>query len=204
MSLGPLVLADAFVSLRPFEPERDGHHLYRMADEFPEIFRLWSYRGDGDWVGRWIEVIRKRTRDGTMLAFCVRRARDDSFCGITSYLDPSEINRSVEIGMTCYVPGAQGSFVNPACKRLLMEHAFGNWGARRVQYQVDNRNERSKAGVLKLGARFEGILRNHRTLPDGFVRDTAFFSILDSEWPEVRTRLEIRLAASSGCGNKDE
>jgi N-acetyltransferase len=73
---------------------------------------------------------------------------------------------------------------------------FEDWGARRVQYQVDNRNERSKAAVLKLGAAHEGVLRNHRTLPDGFVRDTAFFSILDREWPDVKAKLDARIAAA--------
>ncbi|MFN4024073.1 MAG: GNAT family N-acetyltransferase [Hyphomonas sp.] len=197
MSLGPLTLENAIVRLRPFAPETDGAELYALAGRAPEIFRLWSFRGPGDWVGAWIGTIRRRTDAGSMIAFAVTRAGDGAFLGITSYLDPSEINKSVEIGMTCYVPEAQGTAVNPACKHLLMTHAFEVWGARRVQYQIDNRNERSKAAVLKLGASLEGVLRNHRTLPDGFVRDTAFFSILDREWPEVKARLDQRLAAAS-------
>ena len=197
MSLGPLTLESRFVRLRPFVPETDGGALYALAERAPDIFRLWSFRGPGDWVGGWIETIRKRTEAGTMLAFAACRPADNAFLGITSYLDPSEINKSVEIGMTCYAPEAQGTAVNPACKHLLMTHAFETWGARRVQYQVDNRNECSKAAVVKLGAVPEGVLRNHRTLPDGFVRDTAFFSILDREWPAVKARLDQRLAAEA-------
>ena len=196
MSLAPLTLENAHVRLRPFVPDTDGAELHALAARAPEIFRLWSFRGPGDWVGDWIETIRKRTKNGTMIAFAVTRPGDGAFAGITSFLDPSEINKSVEIGMTCYAPEAQGTAVNPSCKYLLMRHLFEDWGARRVQYQVDNRNARSKAGVLKLGAKLEGILRNHRTLPDSFVRDTAFFSILDREWPEVKARLEARLAAA--------
>lgn len=196
MALAGLTFANAHVRLRPFAPEADGAELYALAERAPEIFRLWSFRGPGDWVGGWLDSIRKRTDDGTMIAFAVTRPEDGAFLGITSFLDPSETNKSAEIGMTCYAPEAQGTAVNPSCKYLLMSHLFESWSARRVQYQVDNRNERSKAGVLKLGAVQEGILRNHRTLPDGYVRDTAFFSILDREWPEVKARLEARLAAA--------
>jgi len=196
MSLGNVTLENRFVRLRPFLPETDSTELYALAERAPDIFRLWSFRGPGDWVGGWIGSIRKRTEEGSMIAFAVVRPEDGAFQGITSFLDPSEVNKSVEVGMTCYAPEAQGTAVNPSAKRLLMGHAFEVWGARRVQYQVDNRNERSKAAVLKLGARLEGVLRNHRTLPDGFVRDTAFFSILDTEWPPARARLDERIAAA--------
>ena len=198
MSLHAATLENAFVRLRPFEPGADGPELHALAARAPEIFRLWSHRGPGDWVSEWASVIRRRTEDGSMIAFAVTRPSDGAFLGVTSFLDPSEVNKSVEIGMTCYAPEAQGTVVNPACKRLLMGQAFDVWSARRVQYQVDNRNERSKAAVLKLGATQEGVLRNHKTLPDGFVRDTAFFSILDREWDRVRASLDARLAAHEG------
>lgn len=196
MSLSPLWLENEFVRLRPFEPETDGRELYALAERAPEIFRLWSHRGPGDWVGEWISVIRKRTADASMIAFAVTQPGDGAFLGITSFLDPNEGNKSVEVGMTCYAPEAQGTGVNPSCKLLLMTQAFETWGARRVQYQVDNRNERSKAAVLKLGACHEGVLRNHKTLPDGFVRDTAFFSVLDREWGGVKAGLAARVAAA--------
>lgn len=195
MTPGALTFENRFVRLRPFVAETDGAALYALAERAPEIFRLWSYRGPGDWVGGWIGSIRKRTAEGTMIVFAVERPEDGAFAGITSFLDPSEVNKSVEVGMTCYAPEVQGTALNPSAKRLLMGYAFDTWGARRVQYQVDNRNERSKAAVLKLGAKLEGVLRNHRTLPDGFVRETAFFSILDAEWPEVKARLDARIAA---------
>lgn len=198
MSLNVATLENAFVRLRPFEPGADGAELHALAARAPEIFRLWSHRGPGDWVSEWVSVIRRRTEDGSMIAFAVTCPSDGAFLGVTSFLDPSEANKSVEIGMTCYAPEAQGTVVNPACKRLLMGQAFDVWGARRVQYQVDNRNERSKAAVLKLGATQEGVLRNHKTLPDGFVRDTAFFSILDREWGRVKAGLDARLAAHEG------
>lgn len=196
MPLAPMSLENAHVRLRPFDPALDGAELYALAQRAPEIFCLWLHRGPGDWVGGWIEVIRQRTSDGTMIAFAVTRPADGAFLGITSWLDPSEANKSVEIGMTCYAPEAQGSVVNPSCKRLLMGHVFEAWGARRVQYQVDERNMRSRTAVLKLGAVQEGILRNHKTVADGFVRNTVFFSILDREWPEAKARLDARIAAA--------
>lgn len=194
MTLAPLVLENAHVRLRPFDEAKDAHELYALDKRAPEIFKLWSHWAPGDWVTEWIEVIRKRTIDGSMIPFAVMRPSDGAFLGITSWLDPSEVNKSVEIGMTCYAPEAQGTAVNPSCKLLLMSHVFEAWGARRVQYQVDERNLRSRTAVLKLGAVQEGILRNHKTVGNGFVRNTVFFSILPGEWPGVKAGLEARLA----------
>ncbi len=84
MALAPLILENAHVRLRPFDPASDGAELYALAERAPEIFRLWSHRGPGDWVGEWIEVIRKRTIDGTMIAFAVPRPPGGALLGITS------------------------------------------------------------------------------------------------------------------------
>ena len=164
MQLAPVTLAGAHVRLEPFDPALYGAALRALADSAPEQFVLWSHRGPGDWVGLWLETIAARSAAGTMIPLSVLSPDGADFLGITSYLDPNSVNRSVEIGMTVYAPHAAGAAINPAA-------------------------------VLKLGAKREGILRNHRTLPDGFVRDTAFFSIIDTEWPEVKARLDARLAA---------
>ena len=196
MQLAPLILENAHVRLRPFGEAMDAPELYALNERAPEIFRLWSHWAPGDWVSEWIDMIRKRTIDGSMIPFTVTHPSDGAFLGITSWLDPSEANKTVEIGMTCYAPEAQGTAVNPSCKRLLMAHVFEAWGARRVQYQVDERNMRSRTAVLKLGAVQEGVLRNHKTVGNGFVRNTVFFSILDREWPDVKARLDARIAAA--------
>jgi RimJ/RimL family protein N-acetyltransferase len=190
----PVSLENAFVRLRPFEPDTDGPEVHELAARAPEIFRFWSYRGAEGWVRSWIEAIRERTEDGSMIPFAVVQPASGAFIGITSYLDPSPANRSVEVGMTCYAPEAQGTPVNPAAKRLLLAHAFEGHGAVRVQFSVDTRNLRSQAAVIKLGARQEGVLRKNKIVADGYLRDTAVFSILDSEWPEVKDRLDARLA----------
>jgi len=96
----------------------------------------------------------------------------------------------VEIGYTWYAARVQRTGLNTEAKLLLCRHAFECWGVRRVMWKTDARNERSRAAILRLGARFDGVLRAHRVAADGGVRDTAFYSMLRAEWPEARTRLE--------------
>ena len=188
-------LADVHVRLVPYDPEAHGDSVYRMGHAYPEIFTYWSHRGPGDWARNWVDTIARRTQLGTTLAYAVLHPSADEFLGITAYLDPSAEHRHVEIGMTAYVPDAQGTPVNPACKRLLLGHAFTS-GALRVQFQIDERNQRSQAAVLKLGASREGTLRQHKVLPGGFVRNTCFFSILKDEWPRVKAGLDARLGSA--------
>ena len=119
--------------------------------------------------------------------------------GITTYLDIKDAHRGLEIGWTWYAPACRGSAsrfgpVNPACKLLLMRHAFESLGAIRVCLKTDERNARSRAAIERLGGRLEGLLRATMIMPDGHRRTTAMYSILDSEWPEARARLEARLA----------
>ena len=100
----------------------------------------------------------------------------------------------MEIGFTYYAPDVRGGAVNPAAKRLLLGHAF-DAGAQRVQFRVDAINARSRAAVLKLGAVQEGILREDKVTWTGRIRSTVVFSVLPSEWPAVRERLDTRLAS---------
>ena len=129
--------------------------------------------------------------DGSWIPFAVRVG--EVCVGMTSYIGPDPVNASVEIGGTYYHPDHRGGPVNPATKRLMLEHAFAS-GARRVQLNVDAINHRSRAAVLKLGAVQEGVLRQHRVVWTGRIRDTVVFSILAAEWPAVRAGLDARLA----------
>ena len=95
--------------------------------------------------------------------------------------------------MTFIDPAFRGTFVNPEMKFLMLQHAFETEGAIRVQLKTDARNAHSRAAILKLGAKFEGVLRKHGMQVDGTVRDTAMYSITDEEWPEVKQRLTARL-----------
>lgn len=119
---------------------------------------------------------------------------DGEVVGSTSFYDVDLRMGRLEVGHTFYAPRVWGTHVNPACKLLLMSHAFGTWGVARVAYRVEARNARSIAAVTKLGARPEGRLRGHRVAADGTRQDSLYFSILADEWPDARARLEARLA----------
>ncbi|MDX1901226.1 MAG: GNAT family protein [Gammaproteobacteria bacterium] len=126
-------------------------------------------------------------------AFAVRRLADHKLVGSTSYYDFSDIHRRVLIGFTWYHPDVWGTEVNPTCKYLLLQHAFETLTLNRVGFEADVRNARSRAAILKLGAKEEGIMRQHMIMPDGHIRDTVFFSILRQEWPVAKKNLEARL-----------
>jgi RimJ/RimL family protein N-acetyltransferase len=117
--------------------------------------------------------------------------------GTSSYLDAQPEHRGVEIGFTWIAPAHRGTSVNPESKLLMLSHAFDEKGAERVQLKCDARNTQSQAAIARLGAVREGVLRKHRVLPDGFVRDTVMFSITRAEWPGVREGLGARIRRAS-------
>ncbi len=132
-------------------------------------------------------------RAGSMLPWAVRRESDGRIIGSTRYHDVvAEIDR-VEIGYTWYAQSAQGGFVNPACKMLLLAHAFDGLGCAAVGLRTDAENLRSQAAIAKLGAKRDGTIRHFGVRRDGSARDTVMFSMLRDEWPAVRAALEHRL-----------
>jgi RimJ/RimL family protein N-acetyltransferase len=128
-------------------------------------------------------------------AFAVLDA-DGAVVGSTSFYDHEPRQQRVEIGFTFTDRRVWGTHVNPACKYLLLRHAFEEWGMQRVALRADARNTRSIGAILRLGATAEGVLRSHRVAPDGSRGDTAYFSILADEWPRVRDGLLARLGAA--------
>jgi RimJ/RimL family protein N-acetyltransferase len=129
---------------------------------------------------------------GTMITYAVRRLADDRIVGSTSYLALAPEHARVEIGSTWYAPEAQGTAVNPEAKYLLLANAFAK-GWNRVEFKTDAKNARSRAALAKLGAKEDGILRGHMWMPQGYFRDSVYFSILASDWPEVKAGLDKRL-----------
>jgi N-acetyltransferase len=192
LTLTHVPLEDAHVRLKPYASSAHARALRAMAEANLPMFEFWSHRHDGDWITDWLNVIEARAQNGTTLAYAVLHPLTEQFLGITSYLDPSTEHRHVEIGMTAYARDVQGKEINPACKRLLLGHAFA-CGALRVQFQIDELNQRSQAAVLKLGATREGTLRQHKVIASGYVRNTCVFSILKDEWPAVKAGLDARL-----------
>ncbi len=159
---------------------------------------IWKYMLYGDLstldgMTKWVKDILQKQADGTDLPFTVVTKENGSVIGATRYLEMRSPHRSLEIGGTWYMPEFQGTFVNTECKYLMLRYAFEDMNCIRVQFKADQRNERSLRAIERLGAIREGVLRNHYIVPDGTYRDSVYYSILDTEWPLIKTRLEERL-----------
>jgi RimJ/RimL family protein N-acetyltransferase len=138
----------------------------------------------------WVHKILAEQSNGTSLPFSVYDKETKRIIGSTRLFDISVSNKHLEIGHTWYNSSFWRTRINTECKYLLLQHCFETLGTIRVQIKTDLRNTRSQAAINRLGAVKEGILRQHRILPDGYIRDTVFFSVLDKEWPDVKARLE--------------
>jgi N-acetyltransferase len=189
--LDTVTLDGRFVRLEPLE-ERHREPV-RPAAQHPEIFTV-TTSALGPLYDPYIDNALRRSAAGHEMAFVVWHKAQQRPVGMTRYLNIEEAHRKLEIGSTWYEPSVWAGAVNPECKLLLMRHAFEGLKFNRVEYKTDLRNGRSRAAILKLGARQEGILRKHMVMADGPVRDSVYFSVIDEEWPAVKAGLERRLA----------
>jgi len=144
----------------------------------------------------WIDESLAHEKSGTEYPFVVYSKDLDKMVGSTRYMDVRERHKGVEIGSTWYSSSVWGTVVNPECKYLLMQHAFEEWGAVRVQLKTDNLNTHSQGAILKLGAKFEGRLRNHRIRRDGSHGDSMMYSDTVEEWPDIKKALLSRIETS--------
>ena len=145
----------------------------------------------------WVLDILEREKKGGDLPFAVIHLASGKVAGATRYLNIAPKDRGLEVGGTWYGTEFQRTAVNTECKYLLLGHAFETLKAIRVQIKTDSRNERSQRAIERIGAKREGVLRNHMILPDGYIRHSVFYSIIDSEWAEVKKNLEAMLAKYS-------
>ncbi len=190
----PVLLSGRHVRLEPLAP----HHAAALfaASCDPEI---WTYllvpqfASVGE-VQKWIDESLTAQAAGQEIPFATVRESDGVPVGTTRFLDIRRAHRTLEIGWTWLAPEARRTPVNTEAKFLMLRHAFEVLGAVRLQLKTDERNARSRAAISRLGAVFEGMLRNYQTYSHGFVRNTAMFSITDAEWPAVKVRLEEMLA----------
>jgi N-acetyltransferase len=136
-------------------------------------------------------------REGHMLAWAVRELTTGSIIGTTRYHDIVAAIDRVEIGWTWYAKSWQRSHVNTTCKLLLFTHAFESLGCKVVGLRTDNFNFASQRAIERLGARKDGVLRHHHARRDGSVRDSVMYSVIASEWPDVKRHLELRLARNT-------
>ena len=189
--LGPCTLEGEYVRLEPLRKQH-ADALFAVAQRLEWGWFLKPLRTKGQAEARIEEGLRAEER-GEAYAFAVRSKEVGRVVGSTSYFGVVARDRKVEVGSTWYASEAQGTKVNPECKYLLLAHAFDDWGAIRVQFTTDANNVRSQRAILKLGAKFEGKLRNDRIRQDGSLRDSMLYSIVASEWPEVRRELRARI-----------
>jgi len=125
---------------------------------------------------------------------------DGELVGHTSFLNDRPADRSVEIGHTWLNPRAWGTLANPEAKYLLMKHAFEDEGYLRVEFKTDAKNERSRPALEKIGATFEGVHRKHMLVRCGERRDSAWYAVIDDDWPAVKANLEQLLGYSAAPG----
>ena len=141
----------------------------------------------------WVMEILSREKKGTDLPFAVIHLASSRVAGATRYMNIRPKDRGLEVGGTWYGMEFQRTAVNTECKYLLLGHAFETLKCIRVQLKTDLRNERSQKALERIGAKKEGVLRNHMILQGGYIRHSVFYSVLDSEWLGVKARLEEML-----------
>lgn len=191
---GPLTtrLDGSLVILEPLTTEHaDG--LWEAA-QAPEIWQWLAHVGESrDYFDRWLALTLAAAERGEEGPFAIRERRSGKLVGSSRYLAVRPADRALEIGWTWFNPSAWQTGVNVETKLLMLGHAFEALGCIRVELKTDARNERSRRAMAALPAQFEGIMRKHMTVPDVGVRDSAYFSIVDDEWPGVRANLQRRL-----------
>jgi RimJ/RimL family protein N-acetyltransferase len=181
------------VRLEPLRAEHGPALASAAADG--ELWELWyTSVPDPQGVTKYIDFALDGQRAGHMLPWAVRNVATGAIVGSTRYHDIVLPVDRVEIGYTWYSASSQRTYVNTACKLLLLSHAFDTLGCAVVGLRTDNFNFRSQAAIAALGAKKDGVLRHHQVRRDGTVRDSVMFSILASEWSDVRRHLELRLA----------
>jgi RimJ/RimL family protein N-acetyltransferase len=191
--LEPITLSGAHVTLAPLTYE---HH-----DDLVEAVR------DGELWNLWYTIIPEPAKmradierrlalqaKGSTLQFAVLQPETGKAVGLTSYLNVDAVNRRVEIGATWYRASLQRTAINTACKLLLLTHAFETKSCIAVEFRTHVVNQQSRRGIERLGAKFDGILRNHMVMANGTLRDTCVYSITASEWPTVKAHLTWQMA----------
>ncbi|MCO4798760.1 MAG: GNAT family N-acetyltransferase [Colwelliaceae bacterium] len=190
----PITLSTDKITLCPLGIEHlDG---FFQAGSFPDIWR-WSLPDkctSKQKTQEWIEYSMDMTKKREHIAFAIFDKTTNEFIGSTRYCSIKPEDRNIEIGFTFITPQYQRSHVNTHAKYCLLKHAFENLNAIRVEFKTHEMNEKSRNAIGRLGAKFEGVLRNQRILSDGSYRNTAIFSIIDKEWPIVKEQLKTKMS----------
>jgi RimJ/RimL family protein N-acetyltransferase len=193
----PVILQGSVVRLEPIR--RDHAELFWQAakDALDNIFQWIPYRmktpEDFEYL---IEKALREQESGESVVFATVDCSSGQVIGSTRFMNIDRANRRVEIGSTWIAPAWQRTAVNTEAKYLMLRQAFEAWQCMRVELKTDALNQKSRSAIQRIGAIEEGTLRKHLITWTGRVRDTVYFSILDTEWPEVKAKLEAKLGAA--------
>ncbi|TVU62419.1 GNAT family N-acetyltransferase [Paenarthrobacter nitroguajacolicus] len=192
-SIEPITLTGKFVTLEPLSQEH--HDGLVDAARDGDLWKLW-YTSVPTPEGMAAEIDRRLDLQakGSMVPFATRSNATGNLIGMTTYMNIDAVTPRLEIGSTWNAASAHGTGTNPDSKLLLLRHAFETLGCPAVEFRTHWLNQQSRDAIARLGAKQDGVLRNHSRSADGALRDTVVFSILEHEWPAVRNGLEFRLA----------
>ena len=192
----PVVLEGPRIRLEPLRP---GHLADLALVAYDPAIWQWTIMGPQDEAGlrRWLETALANAEAGTERPFATIDRASGRAVGSSRYMSIVPEHRRLEIGWTWIATAFQRSGANREAKLLQLTHAFETLGANRVEFKTHARNERSRTALAGIGATFEGVFRNHMIMPDGSIRDSAWFSVTAGEWPAVKARLEGSLGPLS-------
>lgn len=197
-TLEPVELSGEIVRLEPLSHDHEAGLVAAVRDG--ELWTLW-YTPVPTPDGMAAEIDRRLALQdaGSMIPFATRDLRTGRIIGMTTYMNIVPDIPRVEIGSTWNAKSAQGSGTNAESKLLLLSHAFDRWGCPAVEFRTSWHNRQSRAAIERLGAKLDGVLRQHSRTADGSLRDTCVYSVVAAEWPQVRASLRFRL----GWGLRD-
>jgi RimJ/RimL family protein N-acetyltransferase len=191
--LEPVTLTGDHVVLEPLAPGHEAGLARAAADG--ELWRLWyTSVPPPDLTGEYIGAALEMREQAGALPFAVRARPSGAVIGCTRYFNVEPAHRRLEIGYTWYAKSAQRTAVNTECKLLMLAHAFEMLHCIAVEFRTSWFNQVSRQAIERLGAKRDGILRNHQVMPDGSYRDTVVYSIIEGEWPAVKRHLRFHLA----------
>ena len=186
----PVTLEGSVVRLEPIRREHEPLFWDVAKNDLEEIFRWIPYpMRTAEDFGQLVDKAFAEQARGESVVFATLERSSGLVVGSTRFMNIDRANRRVEIGSTWIAPAWQRTAVNTEAKYLMLRHAFEVWGCIRVELKTDALNQKSRNAILRIGAKEEGTLRRHLVTWTGRVRDTVYFSILDSEWPQVKQRL---------------
>ncbi|AVQ10792.1 Acetyltransferase (GNAT) domain protein [Leptospira santarosai] len=191
----PASLLGNHVELHPLRMEHADALAKAVLDG--ELWKLWfTTVPSPEGMESWIAKALAEEKEKLSLPFVVRLKQNGRIVGSTRYMNIESVARRLEIGSTWYAKEVQKTPVNTECKLLLLEHAFENLDCIAVEFRTHRLNENSRRAIERLGAVLDGILRNHRIMPNGTLRDTAVYSIISNEWPAIKSHLLFKLDPS--------